>query len=118
MAEAVFVSIGNAIDYTPSGSALAAGQVVDLGNMIGVAVTDIADGELGALQVEGIYNFAKYTGQAINRGEVVYWDDGTNTATTTGAYGEAVAGIAVATAAAGDATVKVKLIPGLGDALA
>ena len=118
MAEAVFVSIGNAVDYTPSGAAVVAGQVVDLGEHVGVAVTDIADGELGALQIEGIYDFAKYTGDEIAVGVTVYWDEGTNTATTTSAYGEAVAGICVKAAAAGDATVRVKLVPGLGLALA
>jgi predicted RecA/RadA family phage recombinase len=113
MAEAVYVSEGEAIDYTPSGSSLVAGQVVDLGTFVGVAVTDIADGVKGALAIEGVFDFAKYTGEAVTLGQLVYWDEGTNTATTTVGYSEAVIGKAVAAALAGDSTVRVKLIPNI-----
>lgn len=113
MPEATFVSEGNAIDYTPSGSSLVAGQVVDLGTFVGVAITDIADGVTGALAIEGIFDFAKYTGQSFSVGDLVYWDEGTNTATSTSGYSEATIGKAVKAAVSGDSTVRVKLIPNI-----
>lgn len=113
MPEALFVSEGNTIDYTPSGSALSAGQVVDLGTFVGVAITDIADGVTGALAIEGIFDFAKYTGQSFAVGDIVYWDEGTNTATSTSGYSEATIGKCVKLAASGDSTVRVKLIPNI-----
>ena len=114
MAEAVFSHEGQAIDYTPSGADVAAGQVIDLGTFVGVAVRPIADGVTGALHIEGVFDFLKYTGEAIAVGDTVYWDEGTNTASKTEAYGEAVIGRCVLAAATGDETVRVKLLPALG----
>ena len=113
MPEATYVSEGNSIPYTPSGSSLSAGQVVDLGTFVGVAITDIADGQTGALAIEGIFDFAKYTGNTFSIGDIVYWDEGTNTATSTSGYSEATIGKAVKAAVSGDSTVRVKLIPNI-----
>lgn len=108
--ESVVVQAGRTIDYTP-GSSVAAGQVVDLGTCVGIAVRDIAANERGSLMVDGVADFLKYTSDVLSAFDVVYWDEGTNTATKTSAYGEAVIGRAVSGAASGDATVRVWLIP-------
>jgi predicted RecA/RadA family phage recombinase len=113
MAECVMRATGDRIDYTPSGADVEPGQVVDLGTFVGVATEKILDGEPGSLQVEGVGDFLKYTGEAINLGDVVYWDEGTNTATKTSGYSEAPIGKCFKAALAGDATVRVKLMPGL-----
>lgn len=63
------------IDYTP-GSAVSAGDVVVLGDHIGVALNDIAAGVKGALAVRGVFEFPKTAGgsTAIAVGKTVYWD--------------------------------------------
>jgi predicted RecA/RadA family phage recombinase len=113
MAVAVFVQEGFSRDYTPT-SDVAAGDVIDLGVWVGIAVHDIPANTLGALQLEGIYDVAKFAGEAIADGATIYWDQGTLTATGTIAYSEAVMGRCVQAALAGDATVRVKLMPALG----
>lgn len=87
MADAVLRS-GNpiAIDHTPSGGNVAAGQVVLLGNLTGIscgiAAGDITNNTLGSLHVGGgvysvtmLTNLAPYT--------LVYWDDGNNKVVST-----------------------------------
>lgn len=108
--EAVVVQAGRTIDYTP-GSDVAAGQVIDLGTCVGIAIRDIAANTRGALMVDGVADFLKYTNDAPSAFDLIYWDEGTNTATKTSGYGEAVIGRAVSAAGASDATVRVWLIP-------
>jgi len=109
MAQATFVHEGASIDYTP-GSAVAAGDVIVQGELVGVARTPIAAGVLGALAVDGVFDFAKATGggMAISAGANVYWDDANNVATTTAA-GNKLIGKCVKAAADGDATVRVRM---------
>lgn len=106
MAEATFVREGTAIDHTP-GSDVAAGEVVVQGDLVGVAKTPIASGELGSLDVAGVFAFAK-GGSGINIGVKVYWDDSANQATTTASSNKLI-GKCVRAAAAGDSTVEVRL---------
>ena len=73
MATATFVQNGNAIDYTPA-SDVAAGDVVVQGDLIGVAKVPIPAGTLGALAVEGVFDFPKGVGQ-IFAGDAAYWDE-------------------------------------------
>lgn len=109
MAQATFVHDGNAVDYTP-GSAVAAGDVIVQGELVGVARTPIAANALGSLAVDGVFDFAKATGAgtAITAGANVYWDDTNNVATTT-ATGNKLLGKCVKAAADGAATVRVRM---------
>jgi len=79
-----FIHDGAAIDYTPA-LAVAAGDVVVQEQLIGVAKMIIAANALGALAVVGVFDFTKTagTGEAIDAGEKVYWDDASNVVTTT-----------------------------------
>ncbi len=113
MAKAVFVHEGERIDYTPAAD-VAAGEVVVQGDLVGVATRDIQAGRLGALAVEGVFDFPKSTGAgtAISAGAAVYWDDANDVATTSdGAGANKLLGKAVAAAADGDDHVRVKLTP-------
>jgi predicted RecA/RadA family phage recombinase len=65
-------SAGGTIDYTP-GSAVTGGDVVVLGSIVAVALTDIAAGELGSLCTTGIFKVPKITG-ANAIGTKLYWD--------------------------------------------
>ena len=55
-----FVQEGKAIDYTPS-SAVAAGDVVVQGDLVGVTRTPIPAGTPGSLAVSGVFDFPKAT---------------------------------------------------------
>lgn len=101
---------GRSIEHTP-GSALAAGDVVDLGTFVGIALVPIAASTLGSLQIRGEFECTKYTGEAIAQGAPVYYDAGTNSFTGTIGYSEARAGNCTRAAAAGDSTVWVDIFP-------
>jgi predicted RecA/RadA family phage recombinase len=97
MAQAVFVHEGCSIDYTP-------------GADVGVAKQPIKANQLGALAVEGVFDFAKATGvgTALAAGTTAYWDDAANVATATAAGNKQI-GKVVKAAADGDATVRVRM---------
>jgi len=115
MTQARFVQEGNSIDYTPV-AAVAAGDVVVQGALVGVAKLDIEAARLGALAIGGLFDFVKATG-AITAGAAVYWDAdgnpvggtaGTGALTTT-AGGNTFVGWAVVAAAETDTTARVRL---------
>lgn len=101
-----------------TGSDIAAGDVVVMGDTVGIALADIADGESGSVLVEGVVaNQPKTTGTAWSQGAVLDWDAsaGEFTDGATPATGDVIGcGIAAADAASGDATGSVKLTPGTG----
>lgn len=99
-----YVQDGDLIDYTP-GSAVAAGDVVVLNDLVTVAPRPIAANKLGAVAVEGVFALPKASG-AIGQGALVYWD-ATNGNVTTTSSGNKRAGKAAAAAASGDTTVRV-----------
>jgi predicted RecA/RadA family phage recombinase len=109
MAQAVFVHEGASIDYTP-GADVAAGDVVVQGDLVGVAKLDIKANKLGALAVEGVFDFAKATGAgtALAAGTTVYWDDAANVVTSTAAGNKQI-GKVVKAATDADATVRVRM---------
>lgn len=109
MAQAVFVHEGASIDYTP-GANVTAGDVIVQADLIGVAKLDITANKLGALAVEGVFDFAKATGggSGIAVGTTVYWDDTNNVATATAASNKLL-GKVVKAAADADTTVRVRL---------
>jgi len=107
MPTATYKGLGDRIDYTPS-SAVSAGDVVVMNNLVGVATEDIAANALGSLAVEGVFDFPLESGQAFTLGADVYWDATNQIAT------DAVAqylGKCVKAAAADAATIRVKLVP-------
>ncbi len=106
-----YVGIGHEIDYTP-GSAVAAGDVVVLEDLIGVAKTPIAAAALGALAVTGVFDFPKATGTGtgIDAGAKLYWNATAEQVEKTDGTGtHKYLGKAVAAAGTTDATVRVRL---------
>ena len=111
MAQVVFIQDGAAVDYRP-GANVTAGDVVVQGDLIGVAKQDIAANALGALAVEGVFDFSKATGvgTAIAVGSIVYWDDTAKEATTSsGAGANKEVGKTIAAAGDNDTTTRVRL---------
>lgn len=99
------------LDYTPVAD-VAAGDIVDLGNCVGIAHRAIPAGTMGAISVgPGVYDFLKFTGEAVALWAPAYWDVGTGTASGTIGYSEAALGKVVKAALAGDATIRVLVLP-------
>jgi predicted RecA/RadA family phage recombinase len=111
MPEAAYKQNGNAIDFTPTAAVLA-GEVIHLPDgRAGVAITDVAAGELGAFQVSGIVEVLKTLTMVMLKGSRVFWDHsaskahllfGANTA-------DYYLGVVQETAASAATTVKVAL---------
>ena len=108
MPMAVFVEKGNQIDYTPTAD-VAAGDVVVQGELVGVAKQPIAANVVGALAVDGVFDFPKGVG-VIAAGANVYWDEADGEATTDADSGtNKLIGKVVKAAASADTTVRVRL---------
>lgn len=110
--EALYRQEGAAVDYTPSGTSVAAGEIIQVGGFAGVANKAIADGEFGALQIDGVFDVTKAAGAGVTfaTGDVVGWDDVNNTAVTDADVNKTFdLGLAVADAGDGDATVRTRI---------
>jgi len=118
---AKYVYRGESIDYIPE-SDVAAGSVVVIGSLIGIAKLDIKAGTLGALALVGVYDIVKATGDgtAITKGEKVYWN-ATAQKVTSVTSGNVYLGEAIAAAAAADTTARIRLggpaIPTVGNSI-
>ena len=110
------VQNGKTIEYSPTSTAVSAGQMVLIGTLAAVAVTDIAVGDIGACETEGVFELPKASG-AITQGAQLYWDADGDPAggeagsgcLVTSATDNLYAGIAWASAQAGDALIPLKL---------
>jgi len=106
---AIYKQTGGAIDFTPTAD-VAAGDVVVQGDLVGIAKLDIKTGVLGALAVEGVFEFPKAAGAAIAAGVQVYWDTAEQVAKTDAEAGaNKLIGKTVRAAADADTTVRVRL---------
>lgn len=112
MPQAVFRHTGQAIDYTPNGANVDAGQISQVGGFVGIANIDIPDGKLGAPQIEGVFDVIKASGGGVTftAGDTVGWDDTNKTAVTAADPNKTFdLGVAVAAAADNDAFVRTKI---------
>lgn len=113
-----YVQEGAVVDYT-AGADISSGDVVVIGQSIGVALVDIANGETGSVAIEGVFDLPKVDAAVIAQGESVIWDASAgkfddNAATP--AAGD-VSGCCQAMEAKGATTgenIKVKLNVGIG----
>lgn len=70
-----FVQPGEVIDWSNStGSAVAAGAVVKINKILGVALVDIANGATGSVQITGVFTVPKVSAAVITQGESLTWD--------------------------------------------
>lgn len=107
--QATFVHEGASIDFTPAAD-VNASEVVVQGDLVGVAKLAIPTGRLGALAVEGVFDFAKSTagGSALAAGTTVYWDSVAKVATATVGSNKQI-GKVVKAAVDADTTVRVRM---------
>jgi predicted RecA/RadA family phage recombinase len=102
-----FVQDGAAVDYTPNAN-ISAGTVIVQGELVGVAKRDIKANILGALAVEGVFDFNKESATVFAAGALAYWDAANSRAVTT-ASGNKLIGKAIRAAAAGTLFVRVRM---------
>jgi predicted RecA/RadA family phage recombinase len=98
-----FVQKGDSFKFV-AGSAIASGDIVKSGKLVGVALDDVASGDEGIAYIEGVYEVAKKAGVAFSQGDVVYEES----SEASDVVGDKM-GHAFEDADAGDATMKVKL---------
>jgi len=104
--KAVFLYEGKSIDYVPVAD-VAAGDVVVIGDMIGIAQFNIPAGALGTVALTGVWNVEK-DAAAITAGAKVYWNATDKVATAT-VGANVLLGHAVAAAADDADTVQVRI---------
>lgn len=102
-----FVQPGNVLDHTPA-TAVNSGNVLVIGDRVGVALADIAANATGSVQVTGVFSLPKKAADTVAQGVKVYWD-ATNQQITTTASGNTLAGYAAQAAAATVTVVDVKI---------
>jgi predicted RecA/RadA family phage recombinase len=66
------VQEGKYLDYTP-GSAVASGDIVVIGSLVGVAASDIAANKLGAVAIEGVAEMPCASGATGAQGSAINW---------------------------------------------
>ncbi len=64
---------GNVITIT-AGATITSGQVVKVGQLLGVAIADIANGAQGQVQIQGVFRVPKVSAAVIAQGESLTWD--------------------------------------------
>jgi predicted RecA/RadA family phage recombinase len=109
------------VDHTAA-AAYSSGDPVVLGAAgnvsVGIALTDIANGAVGAVAIRGTFNMTKVSGAVIAQGETVNWDASASAVddnAATAATGDVEDfGIAMEAAGAGVTTIAVQLLPGNG----
>lgn len=103
-----FIQEGERIVYTNStGSAIASGDVVPIGKVLGIALVNIADTKIGAVALEGVWEVPKTTGIAITQGDELFWNTGTGKVTKTAT--DRPMGLAFKSELSAATTVQVKL---------
>jgi predicted RecA/RadA family phage recombinase len=68
-----FIQPGKVIDYV-AGANITSGSVVKVGQILGVALADIANGDTGPVQIEGVFEVPKVAGAVWAQGQSLTWD--------------------------------------------
>jgi len=110
-----YIQPGHVLNYTnTTGAPVASGDVVVAGNLLGVALVDIAPAATGSVTLTGVFWLPKKTGVIIAQGEALVWsaaDHAFGGAATAAAAGNvSSAATCFESAAADDDKVQVKLI--------
>lgn len=112
MATATVLQEADVIEYV-SGSALARGEIVRVGHVVGVCVegltaADITAGRKASMTIEGGFIVPKKTGTAWTQGQAAYWDDGDEDFHVV-ASGRYFAGFVIEAAGSSDTTGKIAI---------
>jgi len=99
---------GERVTFTAPSGGVTSGVPVRIGRLIVIPVASAAQGLPFEGVTQGIFTLPKATGQAWTEGAVVYWANGAGNFTTTASTNQ-LAGVAVAAAASGDTTGRIRL---------
>ena len=102
-----YVQRGDTLDVTAA-AAVASGDVVIIGSIIGVSSVAAEIGDAFALDVMGVFTLPKVSALAINQGDTVYWDSSNSVVTKT-ASGNTKLGVATETVPNPSPSVNVRL---------
>lgn len=104
---------GKMLDHTPSGAAVAAGDLVLLDHQVGIALSPIADGSLGALRIDGVFDVPKKASDgAVTAGTALWWNPSTKVASVAYATTLRYLGLAAEDTAEASTTIKVSINAG------
>lgn len=68
-----FIQPGKVIDYV-AGANITSGTVVKVGQILGMALADIANGDTGPVQTEGVFEVPKVSAAVWAQGQSLTWD--------------------------------------------
>lgn len=102
-----YVQRGDTLDIVAA-AAVASGDVVIKGAIVGVSNVDAEIGDTFALDVVGVFTLPKVAALAIGQGDVVYWDSANRVVTKT-AGGNTKLGVATEAVPNPSASVAVRL---------
>ena len=105
------VSSGAVVNYTnATGSDIAAGALVTMGKICGIAIVDIANEASGAVSLEGVFTLTKKTAtDVIAQGTVLINNSGVVAASAGTTLDAVIVGRAAAASSSAVTTVDVKL---------
>lgn len=107
--QAMPVQTGDVIDYKNDGDeTIAVGSIVTLTNFCGIAETDIAPSDTGAVCIVGVWEVDSVSSAAFAVGLPLYWDE-TNSRATNSATGNTPLGMCVAPKSSGGTKARVKI---------
>lgn len=101
------VQCGNTINLTAPYT-VTSGQGAVVGNIFGVACGDVTSGATGEFEVVGVFDLPKDGVAFTTVGALVYWGTAARLCHPSSSGG-VIIGVNIATATAGDATVRVRL---------
>ncbi len=106
-AKAIFVAEGATIDIVPEAD-VAAGSVVVVGKLVGVAKFGILAGSRGSIAVRGVFEVVKDPTTNIPAGTILYWSQ-VSWHVVKNAYAHPMIGKAIEDAPPGSLTVRLRL---------
>lgn len=113
-----YIQPGKVIDFVAVAAVLS-GQVVRVGQLLGVAAGNVASGETGQAHIEGVFEVPKVAGAVVAKGESLTWDASAaafddNAATPAAGDVQGPAAVAFEAAGNGVLTIAVRLtgVPG------
>ena len=110
--KARYIQRGESIDFVPTAD-VAAGDILKLGQLIGIATLDIKTGELGSLALVGVYVITNVGLAEFAQGALVAYDFENGFATTAEISPDSTPiGHAVSAAGRSDTTVLVRIEQG------
>ena len=101
-----YVQKGDTLKFV-AGADISSGDMVEVGDLVGVAIADCLNGEECIAYIEGVYELPKVNGDVIGQGDIVYHDGSGAITSTVGS--NKVAGYAFEAKGAGTDSIQVKL---------